>query len=108
MHIVQQHIDSKSYHVEILPAKQDSEKLEKDIMTFQTKFERVMESGYCACITDNAMGNLAFQGTEMIEELELKPKEDQVMIHQNTFHTKDDLDRILESCRKYKIRQLLV
>lgn len=108
MHSVQQHIDSKSYHVEILPAKQDSEKLEKDLETFKTKFERVMESGYCACITDNAMGNLSFQGTEMIEELELEPKDDQVMIHLNTFHTKDDLDRILESCKKYRIRQLLV
>jgi methylenetetrahydrofolate reductase (NADPH) len=105
---MQQHIDNKVYHVEILPAKQDSEKLEKDLETFKTKFERVMESGYCACITDNAMGNLAFQGTEMIEELELEPKDDLVMIHLNTFHTKEDLDRILESCKKYRIRQLLV
>ncbi len=108
MHIVQQHIDSKRYHIEILPTKQDTENLEKGLKTFKTKFERVMESGYCACITDNAMGNLAFQGTEMIEELGLEPKDDQVMIHLNTFHTKKDLDWILESCKKLKIRQLLV
>ena len=108
MHSVQQHIDKKMYHVEILPTKQDTEKLEKDLHTFQTKFERVMESGFCACITDNAMGLLAFQGTEMIEELELSPRDDQVMIHLNTFHTKEDLDRIFESCKEFKIRQLLI
>jgi methylenetetrahydrofolate reductase (NADPH) len=44
----------------------------------------------------------------MIEELGLVPKKDLVMIHLNTFHTKGDLDRILESCINLKIRQLLV
>lgn len=102
------HIESKIYHVEILPPKQESEKLEEDLATFTEKFTRVMGSGYCACITDNAMGNLAFQGTEMIEELGLAPKDGLVMIHLNTFHTKDDLDRILTSCKELGIRDLLV
>jgi methylenetetrahydrofolate reductase (NADPH) len=30
------------------------------------------------------------------------------MIHLNTFHTKDDLHRILDSCKNFGIRQLLV
>jgi methylenetetrahydrofolate reductase (NADPH) len=90
-----------------LPPKQDSEKLERT-WAFAEKFNRVMESGYCACITDNAMGNLAFQGTEMIEELGLEAKPDQVMIHLNTFHTKGDLHEILDSCKAFGIRQLLV
>lgn len=102
------HIENKVYHVEIVPPKQDSEKLEKDLETFAEKFNRVMASGYCACITDNAMGNLAFQGTEMLEELGLEPKKDLVMIHLNTFHTKDDLHRILDSCKTFGIRQLLI
>jgi methylenetetrahydrofolate reductase (NADPH) len=102
------HIDNKVYHVEIVPPKQDSEKLEKDLETFAEKFNRVMASGYCACITDNAMGNLAFQGTEMLEELGLEPKKDLVMIHLNTFHTKGDLHRILDSCKSFGIRQLLI
>ncbi len=105
---MQHHIDNRIYHVEVLPPKQDSEKLEADLERFTSKFNRVMDSGYCCCITDNAMGNLAFQGTEMIEELELEAKPGLVMIHLNTFHTKDDLDRILESCKELKIEQLLV
>lgn len=102
------HIENKIYHVEILPPKQDTENLETDLENFGVKFNRVMESGFCACITDNAMGNLAFQGTEMIEELGLAAKKDLVMIHLNTFHTRGDLDRILVSCRNMKIRQLLI
>lgn len=105
---MQHHIDQKIYHVEILPPKQDSEKLEKDLMTFAQKYNRVMESGYCACITDNAMGLLAFQGTEMIEELELPVFPEQVMIHLNTFHSKDDLDNILDTCKSKGIKYLLV
>lgn len=102
------HIQQKIYHVEILPPKQDTEKLEKDLETFADKYKRVMESGYCACITDNAMGRLSFQGTEMIEELNLPVFPEQVMIHLNTFHTKEDLDNILNSCIKLGIKYLLV
>jgi methylenetetrahydrofolate reductase (NADPH) len=105
---MRQHIENRTYHIEVLPPKQDSEKLDADLETFATKFGRVMESNYCACITDNAMGNLSFQGTEVIEELGLQPKKDLVMIHLNTFHTRQDLDRILASCKALGIRQLLV
>ena len=75
------HIQNKIYHVEILPPKQESEKLDADLELFADKYNRVMESGYCACITDNAMGHLAFQGTEVIEELGLDVNPQQVMIH---------------------------
>ncbi len=102
------HIKQKIYHVEILPPKQDSEKLEKDLETFATKYTRAMESGYCICITDNAMGLVAFQGTEVIEELELPVMPEQVMIHLNTFHTKEDLDNILGVCKSKGIKYLLI
>ncbi len=105
---MKQHHLTPGYHVEILPPKQETEKLYEDLDRFANRFNRVMESGDCACITDNAMGNLAFQGTEVIEELELPVVEDQVMIHLNTFHTKKDLHRILDSCRALHIRRLLV
>ncbi len=102
------HIRNKIYLVEVLPPKQDSEKLEKDLEKFSNKYTRVMESGYCACITDNAMGLLSFQGPEIIEELKLPVMPEQVMIHLNTFHRKDDLDNILESCKSKGIKYLLI
>jgi len=105
---MQYHIKNKIYHVEILPVKQDTEKLYEDLDKFAEKYKKVMESGYCACITDNAMGNLAFQGTEIIEEMGLEVRPEQVMIHLNTFHTKQDLDNILNSCKSLGIKYLLI
>jgi methylenetetrahydrofolate reductase (NADPH) len=102
------HIANKIYHVEILPPKQDSEKLDADLATFAEKYQRVMDSGYCACITDNAMGHLAFQGTEMIAELDLPVHPEQVMIHLNTFHSKANLHEILDTCKAKGIIYLLV
>lgn len=100
--------EAKAYHIEILPPKQASQKLEADLERFQGKFDKVMDAGYIACITDNAMGNLAFQGTELIEELELDVQPGQVMIHLNTFHTKQDLDSILQACIDRGIADLLI
>jgi methylenetetrahydrofolate reductase (NADPH) len=102
------HIQNKKYLIEVLPPKQDSEKLEQDLERFSNKYLRVMDSGYCACITDNAMGLLSFQGTEIIEEFELPVIPEQVMIHLNTFHQKDDLDNILDQCKSRAIKYLLV
>ena len=90
----------KGYHIEIIPPKQDSQKLEADLKQFASKLDRVMNSGFTASITDNAMGLLAFQGHECIEELSLPVKPEQILIHLNTFHTKRNLDEILDSCRR--------
>jgi len=105
---MQRHIDNRSYQVEILPPKQSSEKLDQDLESFASRYTRVLEAGYCACLTDNAMGHLAFQGLELIEELSLPVEPEQVMIHLNTFHTKEGLDQILAACRARGIKHLLV
>ena len=102
------HIENKMYHIEILPPKQDTEQLDTDLNRFAEKYNKILESGYCACITDNAMGRLAFQGPEVIEEMGLPSNPEQVMIHLNTFHTKQDLDNILESCKSLGIRYLQI
>lgn len=102
------HIENKIYHVEILPPKQDTEKLDADLALFANKYNRALEIGSCICLTDNAMGNLAFQGTEVIEELKLEVKPDQVMIHLNTFHTLEDLKNILDTCKSMGIKYLLI
>ncbi len=98
---------AKNCHIEIIPPKQDSEKLESDLKLFASKLERVMESGFTASITDNAMGLLAFQGHECIEELGLSIRPDQILIHLNTFHTRKNLDEILSSCQRLGIRSVL-
>ena len=70
------HAEQKTYHVEVLPPKQDSPNLEAGLERFVDKYTKVLEAGYINCITDNAMGNLAFQGTELIDEFELPVEPD--------------------------------
>jgi methylenetetrahydrofolate reductase (NADPH) len=96
------------FHVEVLPPRQDAEDLEIRLDRFATRYKRVVDAGYCACITDNAMGNMSFQGPEIIEEYNLPVKSDNVMIHLNTFHSKKVLDSILKSCIAKGIKYLLI
>lgn len=96
------------YHVEVLPPRQEAENLEERLEKFAEKYKRVIAAGYTACITDNAMGNLSFQGTEIIEEFALPVIPEQVSIHLNTFHTKKELDGILNSCINLGIKDLLI
>lgn len=104
---MQAHIDRHVYHVEILPPKQNSEKLDADLESFVEKYNRVMQGGYCACITDNAMGKASFQATELITELGLEVRPEQLLVHLNTFHTKAGLDEILDLCVAKGVRYLL-
>jgi methylenetetrahydrofolate reductase (NADH) len=96
------------FHVEVLPPRQDAEDLEIRLKRFADRYKRVLDEGYCACITDNAMGNMSFQGTEIIEEYKLPVNSENVMIHLNTFHSKKDLDNILNSCADKGIKYLLI
>jgi hypothetical protein len=43
------------------------------------------------------MGHLAFQGTELINVLQLPVEKDQAMMYLNVFHTKYYLKKILDT-----------
>ena len=96
-----------TYHIEMTPPKHSSQKIDEELERFAERFERIQKSGFIASITDNAMGRLAFQTYEMIDELDLVPRPDQVLIHLNTFHTKEVLDHILEHAQAHGIRNIL-
>jgi len=102
------HIREKRYHIEIIPPKHNTDDIEADLELFREKYLRVIESGYCVCLTDNAMGRMAFQGHETIAELGLPVPPEQVMIHLNTFHSKKHLDEVLDSLRDMGVKYLLV
>lgn len=105
---VQRDIRERIYHAEILTPKQNTEDLEGDLDKFAQKFNQVMEAGYVACITDNPMGLLSFQATDIIPELGLKVAPDQLSVHVNTFHTKTDLHSILDGAAKMGVKEILV
>ena len=99
-------LDSGHYRTEITPPKQGAEKLGERLNRFADRFKSASSSGLGVCVTDNAMGRLAFQGNELIEELALSAKG--TMIHLNTFHTLNDLHWILDSCADLGVKELLV
>ena len=94
-------------HVEILTPKQSSDRLEEDLAQFGANYRAVVDHGCVVCIPDNPMGVARFRATEMISELGLEVKPDQLMLHLNTCHTKPDLDQILQAARKMGVRHLL-
>jgi methylenetetrahydrofolate reductase (NADPH) len=101
------HIDKRVFHVEVLTPKQASETLDDDLQKFAEKYTKVIESGAMACITDNPMGNLSFQATEVLPELGLDVKPEQLMLHLNTFHTRQQLDEILNKAAEIGIKYIL-
>lgn len=100
--------NNKSYHIEVVPPKLGFGNLESSLELFAEKYNKVMESGFCASITDNAMGAVSFQGIDLIEELELEVQPEKIIIHLNTFHTKKDLHSILDRCKSLGIKYLLI
>ncbi len=105
---MQHHIDQRMFHVEILTPKHNSATLEDGLEKFAVKYQTVLEQGYVACITDNPMGMLSFQATEILPELELPTPAEQVLIHLNTFHTKPALDEILVKMLDLGLQYLLI
>lgn len=104
---MQHHISNKIFHIEILTPKQNSQKLDQDLEAFCEKYTKVIEAGYVACITDNPMGHLSFQATEVIPEFNLPVNPEQLVIHLNTFHTRENLDEILTTAANMGAKYLL-
>lgn len=96
------------YHIEMPAVKHGTERLTERLEIFAAKYERVIHAGHSASLTDNAMGKLAFQGHELIQELRLPVPAGQVIVHLNTFHSRAELHHILEVCGNLAIRDLLV
>lgn len=98
----------KIFHVELQTPKRSSEDVEKDLLTFEDKYRKVLAAGWAVCITDNPMGLLSYGAMETIELLGLPVRPEQLLVHLNTFHPKAELDGILGAFAAAGGRQLLV
>ncbi len=98
----------KIFHVELQTPKRSSEDIEKDLLTFEDKYRKVIEAGWSVCITDNPMGLLSYGAMETIDLLGLPVRPEQLMVHLNTFHPRAEIDAILGAFAAAGGRQLLV
>ena len=97
------------YIIELLtPKKTDDTYPERLLNRFGERFNRAMKSGCAVSIPDNPMGNLRMGGLESIELLGLSFDPERLVINLNTFHHKDELDNILETALRARVRFLLV
>ena len=94
-------------NIDLTPPKHASQKFSKDLAAFRRRYESFVNDGFIVSITDNAMGKLSFQGTELIDELGLTIKPENILIHLNTFHRREELDRILSDMRRLGLRNVL-
>ena len=98
----------KIFHVELQTPKRSSEDIEKDLAVFEDKYRKVIEAGWLVCITDNPMGLLSYGALETIDLLGLPVRTEQLMVHLNTFHPRQELDAILEGFAAVGGRHLLI
>ncbi len=98
----------KIFHVELQTPKRSSEDIEKDLLTFEDKYRKVIAAGWIVCITDNPMGLLSYGAMETIELLGLPVHPEQLMVHLNTFHPRKELDDILGAFEAAGGRHLLI
>lgn len=97
----------KVCNIDLTPPKHASQKFSKDLAAFRRRYESFVNDDFIVSITDNAMGKLSFQGTELIDELGLTIKPDNILIHLNTFHRREELQRILSDMRRLGLRNVL-
>lgn len=105
---MEHHIENRIFHIEVLAPKQNSERLDEDLEKFAERYSTITQAGYAVCIPDNPMGHLSFQATDLIGELGLPVDPERLVVHLNTFHTREALDQILDAAAGLGIRYLLL
>lgn len=99
--------DKTTCIIEMTPPRRDAQNMNAALQRFSERFTRVMTSGFVASVSDNVMGVPHVQPLEIIQSLKLTPFRDQVIVHLNTFHTGEEVDRTLQICQNMGITNLL-
>jgi methylenetetrahydrofolate reductase (NADPH) len=98
------------YIVELLPPKRSMEgqSPEGHLERFADRYRRIMDAGFGLSIPDNPMGQPRLSAMESMEQRGLPIDPDRIVMNVNTFHTKDELDEMLEKAAAAKVKYILV
>ena len=98
-----------SYLVELLSPKRSADaQIEILLDRFAERFRRIMDAGCGISIPDNPMGQPRLGALESIYLRDLSVDPEKVLMNLNTFHTKSDLDGLLEKAAKANLKYILV
>ncbi|MCX6746569.1 MAG: methylenetetrahydrofolate reductase [Candidatus Pacearchaeota archaeon] len=106
-------MNNKHYLIELLTPKQkDIDKIDSKLKIFAERYERILGLGNktesMVSIPDNPLGNLHFTAMETLEYLDLKLNPEKTLLHLNSFHRKQDLDKFLKEAADKSLKYLLI
>lgn len=97
------------YLVELLtPKRSDEKNIDGNLDRFAVRYNRIIESGCGLSIPDNPMGQPRVGALESIELRKLVLDPEKVVLNLNTFHTKRELDGLLEEGASAGLKYILV
>jgi len=98
-----------SYLVELLsPKRSADDKVEDFLDRFAERYRRIIDAGCGLSIPDNPMGQPRLGALESIDLRDLSVDPEKVVMNLNTFHTKSELDRLLQNAAKVNLKYILV
>ncbi len=97
------------YLFELLtPKRTDGENIDTLLDRFADRYQRIINTGCGLSIPDNPMGQPRLGALESIAERNLSVDPDKVVMNLNTFHTKKELDELLEKAVKANLKYIFV
>jgi methylenetetrahydrofolate reductase (NADPH) len=97
------------YLVELLSPKRSADDQVEDLLDrFAERYQRIIDAGYGISIPDNPMGKSRFGALESIDLRGLSLDPEKIVMNLNTFHTKSELDGLLQKAARANLKYILV
>ncbi len=97
------------YLVELLsPKRSTGDQIEALLDRFAERYRRIIDAGCGVSIPDNPMGQPRLGALESFELRDLSVDSEKVVMNLNTFHTKSELDGLLQKAAKANLKYILV
>jgi len=98
-----------AYLIEILTPKRAAlGDLHERMKSFEERYRKIFDSGFGASIPDNPMGQPRYSLLDAIEFCDLLIHPQRTVMNLNTFHTKGELDGVLQRASDLGLKYLLV
>ncbi len=97
------------YIVELLsPKRSAGDQIDRLLDRFAQRYRRIIEAGCGLSIPDNPMGQPRLSALECFEFRGLSVDSEKVVMNLNTFHTKSELDGLLQKAAAANVKYILV
>ena len=97
------------YLVELLsPKRSNDDQFDSLLDRFAERYRRIIDAGLGVSIPDNPMGQPRLSALESFSLRDLSVDSDKVVMNLNTFHTKTELDILLQKAVKANLKYILV